>query len=182
MYNEDNKNYFRTSDLPTITKLLKGISSNAPHIKTIVIDTLTGALTDKMMADSKKVGYDKWNDLSESAYELYDFIRDHMRDDIIVFIMAHVQVVTDNRPDGTVVSRYTTKYPGKKLTSLSMNSKLNYILYTKVEAEGGGEISYQFITQNDGTTEARSSFGVLPLLMPNNLEDVRKAISEAESN
>lgn len=58
-YNEESKNYLRTSDLSVITKALKGISANAPHIKTVVLDTLTGALTDKMMAESKKPGFDK---------------------------------------------------------------------------------------------------------------------------
>ena len=118
--------------------------------------------------------------MAEQAYELYDMIRDDLRDDLIVFIMAHVQVITTTKPDGTTVSRYTTKYPGKKLTTLSMNSKLNYILYTRVEDMGNGEIKHQFVTQNDGTTEARSSYGVFPLYIDNNLEEVRRAIQEAE--
>jgi hypothetical protein len=42
-------------------------------------------------------------------------------------------------------------------------------------------MEYKLITQNDGTTEARSVMGVFEEKIDNNLEFVRKTVLEAEN-
>ena len=60
-YSAEAKNYIKTSDLDTIRAVLASINTKAPHIKTVVIDTINGILTDKVMLDMKKASFDEFN-------------------------------------------------------------------------------------------------------------------------
>lgn len=99
----------------------------------------------------------------------------NLRDDLIIVFMAHPQEVVK----GDQLIRYTTKFPGKMLTKINMNGKLNYNLYGLVETDGD-EKTYHFITQNDGINEARSTEGVLPHKMNNDLKEVCRLIREKD--
>lgn len=70
---------------------------------------------------------------------------------------------------------------GKKLTKINLNAFLAYNLYSKVIKGADGKMEYKLITQNDGTTEARSVMGVFEEKIDNNLEFVRKTVLEAEN-
>lgn len=93
-----------------------------------------------------------------------------LRDDLIVVFGAHTE---EYLIDG--VTHLRTKTGGQKLTKLNLSGKLTYNLYTQVERDGSTP-EYFFITQNMGNTEARSSEGVLPLKMPNDLAEVIRRI------
>lgn len=90
--------------------------------------------------------------------------------------MAHIEPYDNNG-----FTNWRTKFDGKKLTKLNMSGKLNYNLYTKVDSQGEGKNQYYLITQSDGTTEARSTKGVLPYKMENNLLEVVKLINEKDN-
>lgn len=70
---------------------------------------------------------------------------------------------------------------GKKLTKINLNAFLSYNLYSKLQKGADGKLEYSLITQNDGTTEARSNMGVFDEKIENNLEFVRKTVLEAEN-
>lgn len=119
----------------------------------------------------------KWRELAVDIYELFDMIRGTLRDDLIIFCMAHIEPYEVNG-----VTHYRTKFDGKLLTKLNMNGKLNYNLYTQVEHSGEGNNNYHLITQTDGTNEARSTGGVLPYKLENNLATVASLIEEHDLN
>jgi hypothetical protein len=96
------------------------------------------------------------------------------REDLIIFFMAHPKTVVE----GDKI-KMITKLPGKMLTNLNMNGRLNYNLYCQVVWEENIP-KYQLITQSDGITEARSVHGVLPLVMDNDLAEVVKLIREKD--
>jgi hypothetical protein len=175
-YNKESSNYLATSDISLIYKALKHISDTQPHIKYVAIDTLNAITSDQVMLEMKKANFDQWKELAISIYELYDMIRSTLRSDLIVFCMAHIEPYDNNG-----FTHWRTKFDGKKLTKLNMSGKLNYNLYTKVDSEGEGRNKYYLITQNDGTTEARSTKGVLPYKMENNLLDVVTLINEKDN-
>lgn len=164
----------RTSDLDLIKNVLKKIDSDQKHIKTVVIDTVTTIASDMQMLEMKKASQNDWREYAADIYELYS-MASGLRDDLIIVFMAHPQEVVK----GDQLIRYTTKFPGKMLTKLNMNGKLNYNLYGVVENEGSTK-TYSFITQSDGITEARSTEGVLPYKMPNDLNQVCKLIREKD--
>jgi hypothetical protein len=114
--------------------------------------------------------------LASDVWNLYELIRDIKRDDMVVFVMAHIEPYDVNG-----VTHWRTMTNGKKLTKINLNAFLSYNLYTKVEKGTDGKMNYSLITQNDGTTEARSNMGVFDDKIENNLEFVRKAVLEAEN-
>lgn len=124
-------------------------------------------MTDKEIDMAKVSGYDKWADLATDIYELYRGAHS-LRDDLIVIFTAHIEPYD---VEGEI--HYRTKTNGKKLTKINLSSKLTYNLYTRLEHNGeDGPASYYFVTQGNGKNEARSTKGVLPFKMPNNLHDV----------
>ncbi len=109
-------------------------------------------------------------------YELYDMIRSDLRDDLIVFTMAHIEPY---EVDGN--THWRTKTNGKYLTKLNLNSKLNYNLYAHVERGADGSGTYSLFTQSNGKNEARSPMEVLSYKMDNNLAEVANRITQSES-
>jgi hypothetical protein len=175
-YNKEAKNYVATSDIQQIYKVLKHISDNRPEVTEVLIDTISGIMSDMVMLEKRKPNFDQWRQFAQEIYELYDLIRSDLRDDLIVYTMAHVEPYEAN---GT--THWRTKFEGKALTRSNMSGKLNYNLYTTVEHHGEGDNEYFLITQTDGTTEARSTKGVLPYKMKNDLQLVSKLIRELDS-
>ena len=57
-YNKEKKNYFATSDITDITKVLS-FANSKPEIKYVLIDTINSIMTDKEVADSKRPGFDE---------------------------------------------------------------------------------------------------------------------------
>lgn len=176
-YNKEKKNYAETSEAATIYKLAKGVAENRPEVDVIVIDTINSIMSDYEMAQRKQSTFDKWMELAAQVYDLMGLLRDIPRDDLIIYVMAHIEPY---EVEGETFWR--TKTNGQKLTKLNLNSRLNYNLYTHVEHNPITEKSeYKFVTQSNGKNEARSAHGVLDYKIPNDLELVRKAILESES-
>jgi hypothetical protein len=109
-------------------------------------------------------------------YELYDMIRADLRDDLIVYTMAHIEPY---EVDGE--TNWRTKFNGKYTTKLNLNSKLNYNLYAYVDRPSEEQGVYSLITQSNGKNEARSPMGVLDYKVENDLYKIAQAITASES-
>jgi hypothetical protein len=131
-------------------------------------------MSDKEVDDMKRPGFDKWRDMAVDIYELYRKCAEELRDDLVVFFMAHVEPY-----DADGETHWRTKTAGQKLTKLNMNSKLSYNLYTAVE-RNGDNANYFFFTQSSGKNEARSVEGVLPYKMNNDLGEVLTLIRQKD--
>jgi hypothetical protein len=174
-YNKENKNYMRTSVIGDIYKVLRKISDEQPHIKTVMIDTINAIMSDKEMSERKKVGYDKWYDMAGVIYDLYKMVP-NLRDDLTVFCMGHTEDYTGR--DGLIHQRLLTN--GVKLTKLNIEGCSTYTLYTKI-VNDAGKMSYNFETHSDGYTTARSPEGAFESdLIPNDLNLVAEAIQAFE--
>lgn len=159
-----------------IMKYCKKISDEHPEKKYIYIDTVSTIMSDREVDDMKLKGYDKWKDFAIEIYNMYRRLP-QLRNDLIIFVAAHTMPIDQ----GEFGTKLVTKTGGKKLTSLNLAGKLNYNLYTNVERFGKGEeAKYTFITQSDGNTEARSTYGVLDFEIPNDLYLVAQAIEEKD--
>lgn len=55
-YNAEAKNYYCTDKQNDVLKIMQGINTDRPHIKTIVIDTLNGIMVADEMRRSKEKG------------------------------------------------------------------------------------------------------------------------------
>lgn len=81
-YNGDKKNYLKT-DFPQVAlQALKKIDKEEQyrHIRVVVVDTINGLMIADEMRRCKEKGYDKWQDLAQSIYDLIDYALT-MRDD-----------------------------------------------------------------------------------------------------
>lgn len=167
-YNKDNKNYIATDDPLVIRSLAKNINDKAPKIKTIVVDTVNGAMVADEMRRSKDKGYDKWMDLAACVWNLIDDALTY-REDLTFIFICHSQ--TEVNESGFLWTRIKTS--GKKLDKIVLESKFNTVLLAK--CVDGRHI---FETQSNNST-AKSPMGAFETMeIDNNMADVLKALEE----
>lgn len=143
-YNKENKNYIVSDDPDYVLKMVQ-IVSNSPdfqHIKVVIIDTLNGLMVADEMRRMKEKGYDKWQDLAASVYNLVDKALT-FRDDLTIIFTAHTQ--TDREDSGYMFTHIKTS--GKKLDKIVLESKFPVVLLAKV-MDG----AYKFETKADNST------------------------------
>lgn len=167
-YNVEAKNYLATSDAEQIMKCLVGINQNRPNIKVIIIDTLSGIMIDDEFKRMRERGYDKWQDLAFSVYQLIS-AANAMRDDLTVIFTVHSQTERDD--SGIIWTRAKTS--GKKLDKVTIESKFSTVLLAKaVEGE------YIFETRANSST-AKTPMGAFEVsTIPNDITEVLKALEE----
>ena len=183
VYKQDGKidlqksNYFETNDPVLIQQLLEAISAKAPHIKTIVLDTLTSVMTNEYMTRLKEKGFDKYGDFAKDTYDIVKLVR-KLRDDLTVVIMAHSE---DNYDvEGELKSSF--KVIGGKLVKekLVPESFFHMVLFTDVVMKDG-KPEYYFLTQNNGKNTCRTPLGLFSdYRIPNDLKNVIEKYKEYE--
>lgn len=169
-FNGDKKNYLVT-DFPSVAlTALKKLDKEESFkkIKVCVIDTLNGLMVADEMRRTKEKGYDKWQDLAQSIYELVDYSLT-MRNDITVVFIAHTQ--TDHDDNGYMFTRIKTS--GRKLDKITLESKFSTVLISKC-VDG----RYVFETQANFST-AKSPMGAFENKeIDNDIVTVMKALEE----
>jgi adenylate kinase family enzyme len=170
-YNKEEKNYYQTSDINKISTVLSGISEKAPHIKVVVIDTINTIMIDDEMKRMREKGFDKWQDLAQSVWELVSAAHLY-RDDLTIVFMAHTQTERDD--SGFMFTRIKTS--GKKLDKIVLESKFTTVLIAKCSSG-----THIFETQSKNST-AKSPMGCFESIeIPNDLNEVVKALDEYEN-
>lgn len=167
-YNVENKNYYRTDEPKTVLTLMHRIDTTQPQIKYLVIDTLNGIMIGDEMRRFKEKGYDKWQDLAQSVYDIVDF-SNKMRDDLTVILIAHSQ--TEDDGNGNLFTRIRTN--GKKLNKICLETKLTTVLLARCK-----EGCYIFETQSNNST-AKSPMGAFDTFeIDNDIQIVLKALED----
>ena len=167
-YSDEKKNYTRT-DFPQVVKqYLTNINDKAPHITTVVIDTINGIMVADEMRRSKEKGYDKWMDLASCVYDLVDYALT-CRDDLNIIFMCHTQ--TEVNDSGYQFTHIKTS--GKKLDKIVLESKFSTVLLAKC-IDG----QHIFETQSNFST-AKSPLGVFEdKVIENDLAKVIEAFKD----
>lgn len=143
-YNKENKNYIVSDDPDYVLKMVQMVS-NSPdfqHIKVVIIDTINGLMVADEMRRIKEKGYDKWQDLAISVYNLVDKALT-FRNDLTIIFTAHTQ--TDREDSGYMFTHIKTS--GRKLDKIVLESKFPVVLLAKV-MDG----AYKFETKADSST------------------------------
>ena len=128
-YSKENQNYICSDDVDFVTSTVQMISNNEKfqHIKVVIIDTLNGLMVADEMKRMKEKGYDKWQDLAVSVYNLIDKALT-FRDDLTIIFTAHTQ--TDREDSGYMFTHIKTS--GKKLDKIVLESKFSTVLWVKI--------------------------------------------------
>jgi hypothetical protein len=164
-YNGDRKNYLKTDFAQIALSALKKINDTEEfqNVEVVVIDTINGLMIADEMRRVKEKGYDKWQDLAQSIYELIDYALT-MRDGLTVVFVAHTQ--TDHDDNGYMFTRIKTS--GRKLDKITLESKFPTVLLAKCK-----DGNYVFETHANFST-AKSPLGAFE---ENEIEnDVSKVI------
>lgn len=167
-YNLENKNYFATSDVSMIEKILDKVSTERKEIKNIVIDTLNGIMIDDEFKKMSLKGYDKWLELAYSIYGIIDKVNT-LREDLNVICIMHSE--TDSDEQGNRFTRAKTS--GKKLNKIVVESKFTNVLLAKC-IDG----KYIFETHSKNST-AKTPIGAFEEdTIENDITQVLKALEE----
>lgn len=163
-YNKENKNYYCTDAPDVVYGIMKQINEKQKQIKYLVIDTLNGIMVGDEMRRSNEKGYDKWQDLAVSVYNIVDF-SNKMRDDLTAILVAHSQTGEDG---------FTCmKTNGRKLNKIVLESKLTTVLIARCL---DGE--YVFETRGDNST-AKTPMGAFDeAKIPNDIIPVLEALED----
>jgi hypothetical protein len=169
-YSIKNKNYFQGSDVAMVETIIKGISKSRPEITALIIDTVNGIMVDDEMNRMREKGYDKWQELALSVYNLISNAH-FMRADLCIIFIFHVQDNMDENGN----HHYHILTSGRKLEKIKLESKLTTVLFAK-----GNQGKYVFETQANNST-AKSPMGLFDQSeIPNDLNAVINAITKYE--
>lgn len=160
--------------LPFQSDLKVAMNSNYQTIETslkrnglraYVIDDSQYLLAFDSFRRAKETSYSKFTDYAVSFYQLLDTIKS-TDPDTIVYLLHHAE-----ETDRGMIKAKTI---GKMLDNqLVLEGLCEIVLYAETDGK-----KYQFLTQSNGFTTAKSPMGMFPLEIPNDLKAVDSRIRE----
>jgi hypothetical protein len=175
LYNAEKKNYREVDDAVEITRLLQNISQKAPHIKNIVIEDSNYIMGFNIVARATEVGFTKFSIMARDMVALFQEAR-KLRDDLKVFYFTHPETIEEG---GEIVG-YKIKTAGKLIDNqILLEGLLTVCLYTFVEENKDGSVTYNFVTNRFRKFPAKSPDGMFTdIKIPNNLQLVADTVDE----
>lgn len=166
-------NFYTSSDIDQILKMIKLVSAKLTHIKTLIIDDFQYLQAFEAMARVDEKGYNKFTDMAKHAYEALKTSMD-MREDLFICVLTHSENTGDN-----INPYWKIKTQGKMLDQvITLEGLFTYVLFTKV-VNDGEKVEYKFLTNSDGTCTAKSPMGLFDdILIDNDLEYVTNRIRQ----
>lgn len=134
-------------------------------LRSYVIDDNQYLLAFDSFRRAKETSYQKFTDYAVSFYQLLDTIK-QTDPDTIVYLLHHAE-----ETDRGMIKAKTI---GKMLDNqLVLEGLCEIVLYAETDGK-----KYQFLTQSNGFTTAKSPMGMFPLEIPNDLKAVDSRIRE----
>lgn len=165
--------FFVTEDHEQVVNLIGKVNSERSDIKNIVIDDAGYLMTFVFMDKANEKGYDKFSKIAEAGYKPLAAAKRADRDDLNIIFIFH------DEDDGST-GRRKIRTSGKMIDNhLSIEGLFTVVLASVMEVSKKKEVSYHFVTNNDGVYGAKSPVGMFPELKIKNdmgevLECVRK--------
>lgn len=171
---QDVGNFLVSHDSKIIVEVLQYISKSRPEIKQIVIDDFQYIMSTEFMNRATESGWQKFTDIAKHVWDVINTAKS-LREDLRVVFLTHDEIITENfQPKRKI------KTIGKLLDDkVTLEGLFTVVLYTDIQKnkEQNG-LEYTFITQNDGTTTAKSPKGMFATLnVPNDLAKVLDTIN-----
>jgi hypothetical protein len=145
-----------------------------PKIKQIVTDSFS-AFSDMLVAECRilKTGWDVWDLYNRQLYQYFLKMKRFVDNGKHVIVLGHDETIQDEAGSGT--KRLKTK--GKEWEGVT-EKEFDIVLWADATVIEEGNIKYEFVTQTNGKTPAKSPMGMLPIRMPNDVAEVIKLINE----
>lgn len=169
-YNKDNANYHRTDNQDTVITIMQKISKEKPEIKNIVIDTANSIMVADEFRRMKEKGYDKWQDLAISVYQIAT-VASRLREDLNIIVLFHTQTERDENT-GKSFTRFLTN--GKMLNKIGLEKYFTTVLLTLCDDSG----NYVFETKSNNST-VKTPMGAFDKdTIPNDMQAVLNVLAE----
>lgn len=167
-------NFYTSSSVDQIGKVLQVIDKKMLNITTVVIDDFQYIMGFEAMDRAKEKSYDKFTDMAQHVYQVLKTAM-NMRDDLNIVVSTHSENIGDR-----INPYYKMKTLGKMLDSvITLEGLFTYVLFTTVQRDDEGNPSYKFITNSDGTCTAKSPMGLFnDIYIDNDLNYVVNRIKE----
>ena len=168
-------NYLISHNSDQIAKVLKYVSDERPEVKQVIIDDFQYIMSTEFMNRAKEQGWQKFTDIAKHVWDVITAAKS-LREDLKVFILTHDEIITEN-----FAPKRKIKTIGKLLDDkVTLEGLFTIVLYTDISKDKEqNELKYTFITQNDGTTTAKSPRGMFETLkIPNDLAAIVKQIND----
>ena len=175
-YSEEKRNYRKTSDINIVISTLQKVNT-LPHVKTVIVDTWSRIMTDTVMSQSFRAekGFDKWSKMAAAQYDLINTINDVMRDDIIVYLLAH----PETHYDDAGFSSERIGVQGKMLERFVPESFSTIVLYAEIVKTPGQPNRHVFRTVSSGNDTCKTPLEMFEeTLIDNDLVNVNNTIRE----
>jgi len=175
-YSEEKRNYRKTSDINIVISTLQKVNT-LPNVKTVVIDTWSRIMTDTVMSQSFRAekGFDKWSKMAAAQYDLINTVNDVMRDDIIVYLIAH----PETHYDDSGFSSERIGVQGKMLERFVPESFSTIVLYSEIVKTPGQPNRHVFRTVSSGNDTCKTPLEMFDEdLIDNDLVNVNNTIRE----
>jgi hypothetical protein len=175
LYNAENKNYKEVDDANEITRLLRTISEKAPHIKQIILEDSNYVMGFTMLDKAMEKGYEKFSVMARDTVAMIRAAK-QLREDLIVFYFSH----PDTIEDGGDIIGYKMKTSGKLIDNqINLEGLFTVVLYTNVEENKDGSMTYEFVTNRYKKIPAKSPDGMFAeTKIPNDLQLVVNTLNE----
>jgi len=161
-----------TSHSPVIIAKALNIVKDISKFKVVIVDDLQYLMSYEFMERAKESGWQKFTDIAQNTYNVISTAK-LLRADQTVIFLCHS---TDEYFDGGRKTKIKTI--GKMLDEkITVEGMFTIVLLSQIEKIEDG-LKYWFITNNDGTTTAKSPEGMFPEKIPNDLQAVLDRIEE----
>ena len=167
-------NFYTTSSIDNIAKVLKIIDTKMPEIKTVVVDDFQYVMGFEAMERAKEKSYEKFTEMAMHAYQVLKSGM-NMREDLYFVVSTH----SENQ--GDAINPYRKiKTLGKMLDNvITLEGLFTYVFFTEIHKAEENKVQYKFITNSDGTCTAKSPMGLFnDLYIDNDLNLVINRIKE----
>ena len=162
-------NIVKTWDYSVIVQWMKHISSDMPHINTLVVDDTQYIMSFEFMARARERGFDKFTEIGQHFFEILT-TPEALRDDLMVVFLAHSDETS---------SRTKIKTIGKMLDEkITLEGLFTVVLLSYSFKESEGAMKYVFVTNSNGTNTCKSPEGMLDLTVKNDLKAVIEKFHE----
>ena len=164
-------NYVEEDHYLELIKILKYVSEKRNDIKNIILDDIHYSMSNEFMSRALEKGYEKFAEMGTHFWSIFNTAR-RLRPDLKVFCLFH--------DEETSSYRRKMKVLGKMLDDkVTMEGLFTIVLFTKVTTDPKTkENIYQFVTQTEDGTTAKSPDGMFDKYIPNDLAFVSKKIDE----
>ena len=176
-YNGDINTYFNLVEEKNHANIgwwLQHAETQRKDIRYVIWDSFTHMIISHFMNRASEKSFDKWTDLAKDTYDLFNYAQTMKKN---VVIIGHEETAMDSK--NNKISKVRTM--GKLLDEkVELPSMFTYVFVPFVDRVGE-RATYGFLTQNDGTNCARSSYGVFPYKIPNSYKYIFDTINKYEN-